>query len=226
MKHLKSLLLLLVIAGLAASVCVLNRRHDAEERHRAVEIAVDLGEVRALAASSPQSVTDVFRGLKASGATSVAVTETTMRDLLDGSGFSGQKGLARSGGGLYSVRAPSASAQAFLDEALRAEGFSAGALEMAPSEIAAIPLGFGLDREIARALRQDQGYRIIARAQNFPSPARFEALRAQTRELEAGKVIFAGDEVLGWRGAEEQAASLLGSGELLFGAIEFGSRRA
>lgn len=225
MKHLKSLLLLLVIAGLAASVCVLNRRHDAEERHRAVEIAVDLGEVRALAASSPQSVTDVFRSLKASGATSVAITEATMRDLLSTGQASLVKVGSREAGGLYSVRASSASVQAFLDEALRAEGFSAGALEMDPSEIAAIPLGFGLDRDIARVLRRDQGYRIIARAQNFPSPARFEALRAQTRELGAGKVIFAGDEVLGWRGAEGQAASLLESGRLLFGAIEFGKQK-
>lgn len=223
MRILNSLLFVLVVAGLVAAGGVLARRHSAEERNRHVEVAIDASEVRALAASSGSDVASVFRAMRAAGATSVAVTEETVGDLLS----TGQATMERVGSRyempLYRLQLTSPEARRAIEDALG--GQDSGALEMDPAQIAGIPLGFALERDLMVWLAQDLGFRTIARAQSFSSPARTAALRSEIDNTGAHAVVFAGDQVPGWRGAEDQTARLFESGSPAFGAIEFGKQK-
>ncbi len=79
----KTILWALVIVGFVASLYVAMQRVRVESRNRAVEIVLDYSEIEELAAASGRSPVDVLREFKNAGATSVAITEKTVKDLVD-----------------------------------------------------------------------------------------------------------------------------------------------
>ena len=68
---------------LAAMVCLIPaaNRFKTEQKNRRVEIALDIMEIRRLAASEGIPFTDILRKLKSAGATSVLVQEDTLDGL-------------------------------------------------------------------------------------------------------------------------------------------------
>ena len=68
---------------LAAMVCLIPaaNRFKTEQNNRRVEIALDIMEMRRLAASEGIPFTDILRKLKAAGATSVLLQEDTLDSL-------------------------------------------------------------------------------------------------------------------------------------------------
>ncbi len=96
-----------------------------------------------------------------------------------------------------------------------------------PALIARLPLGFEMIRDDILTLQSRDGLEVVARAYNFPAYSRrgMEAVVAEARELGMKTVIFAADEVLGWRGALDECAEVLRASGLTFGSIEFGKQK-
>ncbi|MFN7830340.1 MAG: DUF5693 family protein, partial [Armatimonadota bacterium] len=70
---------------LAAMLCLIPaaNRFRTEQRNRRVEVALDITEVRKLAASEGKPLTDTLRRLKDAGATSILIQEDTLDSLRD-----------------------------------------------------------------------------------------------------------------------------------------------
>jgi hypothetical protein len=95
-------------------------------------------------------------------------------------------------------------------------------------------MGIGLPRSAVMAARS-QGLRIAGRISNFPgvTPAGAEGVLRRLQSMGATTVIYAGDEVLGYRGLEKSTVPFLTakspsgaqSAELHYGAVEFGKQK-
>jgi len=234
MNKTRTILFLLLFAALAAALPVLQRRNSAETANSHVQLVVDLEEARSLAASLPgQSLDGVLRSLKEAGATSVAVTENTMPDLLM-SGLAGLTPIETPSGRVYRVWSTVPAVQDTIRHAFTGQGVGrvlskdgAVTTTLSPAQISAIPVGFSRQLPLVLHLKKDLGFSVVARAYNFPesNPATFTFLEQEMKSLGADRVIFAGDEVLGWRGAVDGAAAFFNRTGLLFGAIEFGKQK-
>ncbi len=227
MNSVRTLLLILLICGIASAGQVISLRHHAEVANSTVEIAIDMDEVQSLAASQGMaSIERLLMELKAAGVTSVAVTETTMADLMS-------CGMVRVSSSPMTIVSDSRAIQASLNRTLVALGIArvsrAGdtvVFSLPPTELAKIPVGFGFDSPgIFHARRA--GMSLIARAYNYPE-ANEESLQVLSEELDklnTKKVIFAGDEILGWPGGVEDTAVALRAARLTFGSIEFAKQK-
>ncbi|MDO8588466.1 MAG: DUF5693 family protein [Armatimonadota bacterium] len=77
------ILAILLVLSLIVPIWVLARRHRAEQTNKTVELVVDYSEMEVLAGSVGKPVAQVLAEFKEAGATSVAVQEETIGDLLD-----------------------------------------------------------------------------------------------------------------------------------------------
>ena len=238
-RTVRTLLLTVVLLSVAASLPSLQRRHRVESANRTVAIAVDWDEVRTLAASAGEGEGDpdtVLRSLKEAGVTAVAVTEPVLEDLLR-AGRASFRGVSGPAAKVYRLSSPEPDVERAIARALQTNGLSVPpSLEegrpgltarVDPSILARLPLGFGVLREDISLLQTRHGLEVIARACNFPAYSQegMEAVAAEARRLGMSTVIFAGDEVLGWRGSVEDCARVLEETNLTFGSIEFGKQK-
>ena len=222
----------LVAVGLAASVFVAVQRAAVESRNRAVELVVDYDEVAQIAASTAVTPSDVLRKFKDVGVTSVAVTEQTIQDLLDDRSF------LPIGKDTYSV--DSHIAQRVIPHLRRALPHVSGRMQVfhrklisdpglrmtgvPPAYLKLIPVG--LPEEAMNSARE-AGLEVVARLTNYPgaTPEAVQAILADVKSKGIGKIIFSGDQVLGFKGTTAETAEALEHNGLYFGMVELANQK-
>jgi hypothetical protein len=230
MEHVNRYLLVL---GLLLSSAVAGRiafeRWRVEARNRSVELVLDYPEVAALAASEGKTVAEWLRGF--SIPLSVALTEGTLQEW-------GARYEASSGP-LY-VLTPERYRQAKAALALKTrvelkppahtpyvtvqstEG-ARFAVVGEPDQVA--QLGLGLDPLQVRAVHAGRA-QVVARLYNFPGVNAF-AIRGMLQQLHgqgATLLVFAADQVLGYRQAIEATAQACRTFGMRYGSVEFGKQ--
>lgn len=226
------LLTIILALGVIGSAWALAHRHSVEMKNRAVEIAVDYSEVAELAGASGLSVTETLLRLKQAGVTSVAIQEETLADLVS-------QGLVRVGRGLRWptqvtwVEALTPEIGMMLQasrlplgrmDAQAALGPVAFELNTEPEYALAMPLG--LPEEQIR-LAKSAGMTVIARLVNYPNVRRedIEQTADELRDNGIRTVIFASDQVLGFRGAVNDVAEVFKDHGLIYGSVEFAKQK-
>lgn len=237
----RTLLIAIVVVGLVAALMVLTRRAAVEDDYRDVALAVDLDEVRLLADAMPAtSLEQVLTELKEAGITSVAVTEPLLGDML----APGMADVLRHNGDdgrpLYRIYSTSTQVQQAINNAIRSQdleseeapaGSAFGSIGVvtyiSPSVLTRVPLGFTLQAPVIETIQQDLGLEAIARVYNFPvlTASALENLVFDLSDNGMNTVIFAADEVGGYRGAVEDVTAILQENGIRFGAIEFGKQK-
>lgn len=239
------LIVLLALSGLTA-LMVAAQRWSVERKNRTVELVADYEEIVALATEEGCSVEEALRRLKAAGLTSVAIREETLTDLVD----EGRAAVWKDDASLPGYEANQGGPSLLLQiderndynrfhrvhEQLRYK-YAAGLVELvrqgdlrlirvreARDRLARVGLGLPYERiQQARAAK----LQVVARLQNYPSltPEAARYMLEQVRQWAIDKVIFFGDEVLGYRDLIPEVAAACagesGSRAVTFGMIEF-----
>jgi len=223
---------------LAAMVCCIPaaNRFKAEQTNRRVEIALDIMEIRRLAASEGIPLTDTLRKLKAAGATSVLVQEDTLESLRDLGlieilpSTKHQTTLMIVHQGRFDRIKSNLQNRTSVQIAIPAQ-FSGSDLEdagiVAADRWDAIKdIGVGIDPEVV-ALVRSEGLRVVGRVGNNPNPsdARIAAILNDIRNLNIDTVIFSGMSVLGAGNRYAETVKHLNEPSAIrFGSIEFGKQ--
>ena len=257
----KSILIVILIVGLLASLFVAAQRVKVESRNKAVELVVDYAEIAQIVAATGRSEMDVLRSLKQNGVTGVAVTEQTIRDLVE-------SGAVRPVH--HIVRYVSVTLE-LLREVVRKEGVRALRIEElscspdvdcdvvghlrsvlgpkhvfggtpearlyhpGPFEIRLHPqlpfqyieqLPVGMSGDAVRNV-QLAGLQLIARLVNYPgaTPRAIDSILADVKSKGIDKIIFQGDQVLGFKGAVKETAESFRKHGLIFGQVEFAKQK-
>jgi hypothetical protein len=223
----------LLVLGLLLSSAVAGRvaveRWRIEARNRSVELVLDYPEVAALAASEGKTVAEWLRGF--SIPLSVALTEGTLQEW--GARYEASTGP------LY-VLPPERYRQAKAVLALKARVelkppahtpyVTVQSTEGARFAVVGDPewiaqLGLGLEPSQVQAV-QAGGAQVVARLYNFPGVNAF-AIRGMMQQLHgqgATLLVFAADQVLGYRQAMEATAQAVRAFRMRYGSVEFGKQ--
>ncbi len=205
----RTVLVLILNAGLLSSLFVAAQRAKVESRNKAVELVVDYNDVAAIVAATDESAADILRSLKNCGVTSLAVTEWTVRDMIDAEALN----LPRPGRDLL-----------FLADDLKKIRETARHLNLPPQHLARLPVGFPPHAiEAAKAAELE----VVGRLVNYPG-AKPHAIKERLTNLNRSgirKVIFEGDQVLGFRGAVKDTADAFRHEGLIFGRVEFAKQK-
>ncbi len=223
---------------LAAIVCLIPtaNRFKIEQKNRRVEIALDIMEVRRLAASEGIPFTDTLRKLKTAGATSILVQEDTLDSLRELGileilpSTKHQTTLLIVHQGQFDRIKSNLQNRTAIQIAIP-EQFSGSDLEdagiVAADRWDAIKdIGVGIDPEVV-ALVRSAGLRVAGRVGNNPNPsdARIAATLNDIRNLNIDTVIFSGMSVLGAGNRYAETVKHLNEPSAIrFGSIEFGKQ--
>lgn len=216
------LLTFFLIIGVIGAGLALKCRYSAEMHNRAAEITVDYSEVSELAGETNTSVPDVLKKFKDAGAISVAIQGRTIADLvssgvIDTEDMGSTTKLTGNVADLYdllSSRGLKVTKQG--DNELIVNSPAAYVLEQSVG----LPENAILDAKAA-------GMPIVARITSYPKVTTDEV----TQELKDLKsvgvttVIFASDQVLGFREAVNDVAKVFKEQGMLYGSIEFGKQK-
>lgn len=215
--------------GLVASGLVAAQRFRVESANRAVEIVLDYDEIAQIAAATGREPLTALKELKRAGATSVAVTEQTIRDLMDDGLVTAQEGGQISVAGAVGPRVISRLRTVLGDQAVTPIPLGSPrcvvAMRNAPlSYVQTLPAGLP-ENAIAEVL--GAGLEVTARVVNYPgaTPQAIETTLAGVRSLGIRKVVFSGDQVLGYRGATRETARSIVRHGLYFGRVEFAKQK-
>jgi len=223
----------LLVLGLLLSSAVSGRiafeRWRVEGRNRSVELILDYSEVAALAASERKPIPEWLRSF--SIPLSVALTEGTLTEW--GARYESNSGP------LY-VLSPERYRQAKAALALKArvelkppaqtpyitvQSTVGGRFAVLGDPQWVAQIGLGLDPLQVRVV-QDSGARIVARVYNLPGVDAF-AIRGILQQLHqqgATLLVFAADQVLGFRQAIDATAQAIRTFGMRYGAVEFGKQ--
>lgn len=215
-----------VLVGLAAAFWTAAERIAAERRDVVTECVCEYADVTALAAYAHRPLEAALAALKEKGLTGVAVDAPTVRELVDTGVLSVQ--AAQTGGSWLSQPHESAMGRSALTAVCRRLGVpttaASGLLPAPPSAL--MDLSAGLDPDAAAAVKH-AGLDIVARLRNEPGldPEGLEAVCADAQQLHARLVLFAGDQVLGFRDLIPETAQALADHKLHWARIEFGEQK-
>ncbi len=229
----KALLLVLLIIGLIASGLVAVQRVRVESRNRAVDLVIDYGEVAQIVAGTGKDPVTVLRELKKAGATGVAVTEDTIRSLVD------SRSITPYGPHHFAVdQAVAPRVEAYLRMALAGGGENVKLTPVGEGQysyltieddlpidyIYGLPVGLP---ESAVAQARAAGLEVVARLVSYPgaTPRAIDAMLADVAAKGITRIVFLGDQVLGYRGATKQTAAAMRRHGLYFGQIEFARQK-
>lgn len=234
--------LLFLFVGFVASLATLTQRYGVEARSRAVSLVLDHADLRGLASATGVPLPEAYRRFKAAGITGIALTEDTLAGLeLDG--LLRVRAVERPDGREYVVEGlppelaeqvgdhvsrlvGGATEQPIAGDRVSFPGFGGGRIYVLGrwEDVRGTPVG--IDPLTAGEVRA-AGLEPIARVYNPPgltAPSlQWKLWRA--KQLGATTFIFAGDEVLGFRGLIEETARLFEDMGLLYGTIELGKQR-
>jgi Family of unknown function (DUF5693) len=238
--------IVLILIGLAASAFVLVARYRVESANRSVELAIDFAQLRQLSAAMGPAPAQALGQLGSAGVTGVILSEETLADLESEGALDVRRISLSAADGQHvavtRVRADDAALYdriaAVLAHKLRAPAGPApseGGLALeGPRGRIFLPaewndvrtIGIGLDPQaiaLARSARMD----VVGRIADFSaaSPDAIEWSLGQLADTGARVVIFAGEEVLGYRKQLKVTASALEQSGLLYGAVEMGKQR-
>lgn len=227
--------------GIIASLLTANERARVENRNRNVELVADYSEVAQIAAGSGKSTCEVLKELKSAGVTSIAVSEPTIGDLM--------------AQGRVTLRYPQFARQnpvlimdtdfaKELSEQLRrlfgntkvvgsrtakeatSPGYATVTIlqPLAAEYIQLLPAGIP-SRPIKEAA--SVGLSVVARLTNYPgaTPASIRRILRNVRSLGISKLVFQGDQVLGFKGAVKTTAKSIRQLGLVFGRVEFARQK-
>lgn len=239
--RIKALLISLVIVGLVAALYVAAERVKVESRNRAVELVIDYSEVAQLTATADKSALEVLRSLKQSGVTSAAVSEQTLRDLMDEGVVSpvpSQPGndtvISVNGGKVNEDRVRSALATTLLPPCgcmhlmlywkQPISNHIALGKRLPMQYLEQLPVGFS--DEAVRDVKHS-GMGVVARLLNYPgaNPTSIRAGLRELRDTNVRTIVFQGDQVLGFKGAVEETAKAFEEYGLNFGRVEFAKQK-
>lgn len=224
------LLTLFLILGVVGAVWILLGRYRVEMRNRAVEIAVDYPEVAKLAGTADLTVPETLRQLKTAGVTSVSVQERTVADLvalgtIDVLGKRGSRSGTYLGRVTPSILEALRAAGLQLDsQVVSSDGTMTVKVKAEPEFVLAQPVGLS-DEAINAA--KEANVRVIARMVNRPGcrQGSIDRTLSQIKREGITTVIFAADEVMGFRGGIEEVAKALKDDGLVYGSIEFAKQK-
>ncbi|MCS7273489.1 MAG: DUF5693 family protein [Fimbriimonadales bacterium] len=214
----------LLVSSIAAGVVALQRWR-VEQANRTVELVLDYSDVAQWAAADGRTVAEWLRRLDTP--LSVAITEGTLAEwgvplsapmptyLLDETRFQQAKRMLALKARVVLQRPI---APPYVE--VRSEGGGRFWVEGDPQTT--LQLGLGLDPYQVAQVRAG-GKPIVARVFNPQgvSPIALRGSLMQIREQGARLVIFAGDQVLGYRRSVETTAQTMQANALYFGAVEF-----
>ncbi|GBC93937.1 hypothetical protein HRbin15_02439 [bacterium HR15] len=223
----------LLVLGLLLSSAVAGRiafeRWRVEARNRSVELILDYSEVAALAASERKPVSEWLS--RFSTPLSVALTEGTLQEW--GARY-------ESGSGPLYVLTPDRYRQAKIALALKArvelkppaqtpyvtvQSTEGGRFAVLGDPEWVAQLGLGLDPSQVRAVQAGRA-QVVARLNNFPGIDAF-AIRGTLQQLHqqgATLLVFAADQVLGFREHIKTTAQAIRAFGMRYGSIEFGKQ--
>ena len=223
---------------LAALLCLIPtaNRFKTEQRNRRVEIALDITEVRKLAASEGKPLTDTLSRLKDAGATSVLVQEDTLDSLRDLGIIEilpstkhqttlmivHQKQFDRIKRNLENRTA----VQMAIPEQFSGSDLEDAGIVVSDRWDAIKDLGVGIDPEVVDLVRST-GLSVVGRVGNNPNPSdsRIASTLQSIRDLKIETVIFSGMSVLGAGNRyKETVKHLSDARKLQFGSVEFGKQ--
>lgn len=231
----RKILIALLIVGLVASSYVAVQRHRTESRDKAVEIVVDWDEVQQIATATGARPVAVLERFKRAGATSVAVTELTVKDALQNG--DAVLDLTRTGDQEVFFKAGSGDPAATLGAILATQGNRAPSLMtyatgtrminrrgLPFSVLEQYPIGLP-ERGLWAA--NNAGLGVVARLVAYPgaTPRAIDFMLADAADQGARTIVFAGDTVLGFKGAVEATADALRKHDLYFGRVEFAKQK-
>lgn len=218
----------LLVLGLLGSGYVAVQRYRTESRNKAVELVVDWDEVQQMAAASGAAPVDVLKRLKSAGVTSMAVSQQTLKDLLDQRqatfGPDGEMILSKSVAGRVTtdiqVCLPSVCAPGHKNSprgVLPTQGLPIGYLQQ-------LPIGLP---ESAISAAKSVRLGIVARLVSFPgaTPKAIDFMMANAKRQGAKTIVFQGDTILGFKGAIEDTADAFRKHDLYFGRVEFSKQK-
>jgi hypothetical protein len=227
------LLIILLIPGLLCALYLAAQRHRVESHNRAVELTLDYSEIQDLSSSTNVPMTQLLQRFKEAGVTGVAVGEETVADLIT---TDRAKLLQTRTKSVLSISNATDSRQ-ILDRILSRfpsmnlidtsnEPGKPINLIFAGSPQVLSQVGLGLPLDAVQTV-QAAGLDVVARLQNDPIMTT-QAIDASIDELakqNVHRVIFQGDEVLGFHGLVKHTADKLKSAGILYGSIEFGKQK-
>jgi hypothetical protein len=242
-RRFDTILLLFLLIGAVAASTVLFYRHRAEAQNRTVDLTVDYAQVVQLAAAAGVGLETALTELKAAGATSVALTEESVSDLV--SAGAARVEQARLPGAPRAVTLLQFSDAASMDRVeaslqarlrfprtantaervmLRAPGREGVIYPVSWDVLRALDIGLSPE-ERARVVASGLG--IVGRVGNFTgaSPEVIRWVIGALKRDGARVVVFTGDEVLGHRAGIKETAAALDAQGLLYGSVEMGKQR-
>jgi len=220
----------LVALGVLAGLYGAARRHRVEMRNRAVEIALDIEELREIALAQRLPLAEVLARVKASGATSVLVAEDTLGALEDAGGV----GVALVNGETRVTFGDSELARRF-EQAIAyrvelAEAVPSGDRQwrvQAPWTVLR-DVGIGLPMSTVEAVRA-AGLGVVGRvgAGRGGDAESTRLLLGQLASLGIATVVFTGDMLPGFPSAIDGTARAMREPAvgLNYGSVEFGKQR-
>lgn len=234
--------LLLIAVGLIAALGGLWLRFRVEARTKAAALVLDHAQLRSLTVTAGRPEEDILRRFRTAGVTGVAVTEESLAEL-ESDGVVEVTMTPDPNGREYRVEARDPATAERISEFARhylrsvteklpkgdhvsLPGFGGGRLYVPGrwDEMRGLPIG--LDEAVLRQVRA-AGLEPVGRIQN-PLGLTEDAIRWSLRRLRDGGVrvvIFAGEEVMGYRGLMEKTADTMRELDLHYGSVEFGKQR-
>ena len=220
----------LVVVGCVTGLAGAARRHSVEMRNRAVEIAVDLEEVREAAAAQGVPLTQALARLKGAGANSIIVAEDTLSGLRD----QGRLSVIVDADGYTRIHGIDPELVERVSASLSARRIAPKPGADPASVSVDLPwkvvesVGIGLDPAAVEPVRA-AGLGVVGRV-GAGRDADAERIGAMLRALSAAgvrTVIFTGDVVLGYPKRLDATAAVLrdASTPLQYGSVEFGKQR-
>ena len=226
------ILFLLIALGLLGGLASAGHRWQAEARNRRVELVVDYGDAQALANTTRRQVDDVLQQLRASGITTVAVTEDTLGTL----NANGVVTYQRDGDETVLTFAPGFPTER--PRVVQMLRHKAPGLVVTPEganglrvgspwpQFSTLPIGLGADA--VDAVKRN-GLLVAPRLVNFTGVTQdniaweIAQTKRQCTDAEGiGPVIFAGSSVLGNRGLIKATSDALAADGLAYGSVELG----
>ena len=242
LRRFHPLLLFFLLVGAAAALFALSRRYEVEARTRTVGLVLDYGQLRNLIGATGVPADTAYREFRNASMTGVAVTEEILAEL-QSEGALTVRLFPGPAGREYRVEISDPAVAGRVAEYV--SRFLQGATESRPNgdfvslpglgggrvyvpgrwdEIRGVPIG--LDPEAVKRV-QSAGFEVIGRVYNplglTPDSLRWRLNRL--KELGVTTVVFAGEEVLGYRGLVEETARAFRELGLLYGSVEFGKQR-